>query len=54
MSKLFTGTFFRFVLGFIGILAISFVIIIATGYYDSNNKKGSENSAFIEVDSLAD
>lgn len=34
MSKLFNKTFFRFVLGFLAVLVVSFTIIIVTDFYD--------------------
>ena len=34
MSKLFNKTFFRFVLGFLAILIVSFTIILVTDFYD--------------------
>jgi len=34
MKKLFNRTFFRFVLGFLAIVVVSFAIIIATDFYD--------------------
>ncbi len=34
MLKLFDKTFFKFLLGFTAILALSFAVLMVTGYYD--------------------
>jgi divalent metal cation (Fe/Co/Zn/Cd) transporter len=53
MKRIFTGTFFQFVMGFMGILAISFVILIAVGYYGSESGQ-NHNSALLEADTLTE
>jgi preprotein translocase subunit SecG len=39
MLKYFDKTFFKFLVGFVAILAVSFIIIIITGYYKSDLNK---------------
>lgn len=36
--QLFNTTFFKFTLGFLGILLVSFAVTIAAGYYDAQNE----------------
>jgi hypothetical protein len=38
MMKYFDSTFFKFLIGFLVILAISFAILIATQYYEGNRE----------------
>lgn len=36
MRNLFNKTFFGFLFGFVGIIALSFAVITAVGYYDAS------------------
>lgn len=44
MTKYFDKAFFHFLLGFAGILAASFVLLIAVGYYEMEIKSNTERA----------
>ena len=45
MLKLFDKTFFKFLFGFSLIIVISFVILMATNYYDTHKNNASASTA---------
>ncbi|HEY4489708.1 MAG TPA: hypothetical protein VJC12_00430 [Candidatus Paceibacterota bacterium] len=48
MWKLFDNTFFKFLFGFLVILAISILILFAAQYW---SKKGNPDSTYVQVSS---
>lgn len=49
--RLFNKTFFKFVFGFIVIILVSFLGILATEYYDSNQSVLPDDNSIIENES---
>lgn len=45
MNNSITSSFLKFTLGFVGILAVSFLMIIAVGYYDRTKELTSNPAA---------
>ena len=45
MNNSITASFFKFTLGFVGILAVSFLMVVAVGYYDRSQQLTSTPAA---------
>jgi len=44
MGKLFNKTYFRFLMGFLAIIAVSFIILVIAGSSDSQNQETEDST----------
>ena len=52
MLRYFDRAFFHFLFGFMGIIAVSFLVLLAVGFYEVEVKPGVEAAAIEESMSL--
>ncbi len=50
MSEIFNKSFFKFLIGFLGMITLSFLVIFSVGYYASELRQGSTDATLSPIE----